>query len=95
MYEVVFPRRVRKLMSRFPRREYERVLEAIRGLAEDPRPHGSRKMRGTGSEEEWRIRVGDYRVVYRIDDSRKEESEEIEGRVVILALGHRGSVYGQ
>ena len=36
-------------MSRFPRREYERVLRAIEGLAEDPKPTGARKMRGTGN----------------------------------------------
>lgn len=95
MHEVIFPRRVRKLMSRFPRRDYERVLEAVRNLAEDPKPHGSRKMRGVGSREEWRIRVGDYRVVYRIDDTGEEESEEIEVRITILAAGHRGSVYDQ
>ncbi len=48
MYEVIFTRRARKAMSRFPRREYERVLQAIEGLAEDPRPAGARKMRGKG-----------------------------------------------
>ncbi len=42
-------------------------------------------MRGTGAREEWRIRVGDYRIVYRVDDEARE--------VVILAVGHRGSVY--
>lgn len=73
-------------MSRFPRREYERVLQAIKKLAEDPRPTGARKMRGTGSPEEWRIRVGrDYRVIYRID----EEAQE----VLILEAGHRQGIY--
>jgi hypothetical protein len=42
-------------MSRFPRREYERVLRAIEGLAEDPKPTGARKMRGTGNLGDWRI----------------------------------------
>jgi mRNA interferase RelE/StbE len=43
-------------------------------------------MRGTGIKEEWRIRIGDYRVVYRVDDEARE--------VLILAVGHRGGVYG-
>lgn len=86
MYEVVLTRRARKAMSRFPRREYERVLQAIKKLAEDPKPTGARKMRGTGNLEEWRIRVGrDYRVIYRID----EEAQE----VLILEAGHRQGIY--
>jgi mRNA interferase RelE/StbE len=67
LHEVIFTRRARKSMSRFPRREYERVLRAIEGLAEDPNPTGARKMRGTGNLGDWRIRVGrDYRVIYRL-----------------------------
>lgn len=86
MYEVIFTRRARKAMSRFPRREYERALQTIEELAEDPKPTGARKMRGTGNIEEWRIRVGrDYRVIYRID----EEAQE----VLILEAGHRQGIY--
>ena len=43
-------------------------------------------MRGTGEQEEWRVRVGDYRIIYRVDDEA--------GEVIVLAVGHRGSVYG-
>ncbi len=87
MYEVILPRRVRRGMTRrLPESAYRRVLGAIRDLAEEPRPRGARKMRGTGIEEEWRIRIGDYRVVYRVDDEAPE--------VLILAVGHRGGVYG-
>jgi addiction module RelE/StbE family toxin len=72
-------------MSRFPRREYERVLRAIEGLVEDPKPTGARKMRGTGNLGDWRIRVGrDYRVIYRIDDARE---------VLILEAGPRQGIY--
>ena len=84
--EVIFTRRARKAMSRFPRREYERVLRAIEGLAEDPKPIGARKMRGTGNLGDWRIRVGrDYRVIYRMDDEARE--------VLILEAGHRHRIY--
>jgi mRNA interferase RelE/StbE len=86
LYEVILTRRARKAMSRFPRREYERVLQAIKELAEAPKPTGARKMRGTGNLEEWRIRVGrDYRVIYRINDEAQE--------VLILEAGHRQGIY--
>ena len=81
------PRRIRKGLSRrLPESAYGRVLEAIGNLGEDPRPRGAVKMRGMGGLEDWRIRVGDYRVVYRVDDEARE--------IMILAAGHRGSVYG-
>ena len=87
MYEVIFTRRARKAMTRFPRRDYERVLQAIEKLSDDPRPQGARKMRGTGHLEEWRIRVGkDYRVIYRVDDEARE--------IVVLEAGHRQGIYG-
>lgn len=86
-YEVVVLRRARKSASRIPARHRERIFSTIRTLAEDPRPRDARKMRGTGFEEEWRVQVGrDYRVVYRVDDEARE--------VIVLAVGHRGSIYG-
>ena len=60
-----------------------RVRGAIDGLADDPRPPGCTKLRGRAG---WRIRVGDYRVLYQVDD---------EARVVtVLRAGHRRDVYG-
>lgn len=60
-----------------------RLDEAIESLADDPRPPGCRKLAGTSDR--YRVRVGDYRIVYRIDD----------GKVVVLVLliGHRRDVY--
>lgn len=48
---------------------YERVRRVISGLYRNPRPADSRKLKGR--DDAWRIRVGDYRVVYVIDDSEK------------------------
>lgn len=59
-------------------------MAAIEALAGDPRPHGCRKL--TGAEDLWRIRVGDYRVVYQVDDA--------EMLVLIATAGHRRDVYG-
>jgi mRNA interferase RelE/StbE len=57
---------------------------AIEALADDPRPPGCRKL--TGRKDEWRIRVGDWRVIYRVEDGRLV--------VVVVAVGVRGGVYG-
>ena len=60
-----------------------RLDEAIESLADDPRPPGCRKLAGT--TDRYRVRVGDHRIVYRIDD----------GKVIVLVLliGHRRKVY--
>jgi mRNA interferase RelE/StbE len=52
------------------------------GLADNPRPSGVMKLSG---REAWRIRIGDYRVIYTIDDAKKE--------AVIYAIGHRREIY--
>jgi mRNA interferase RelE/StbE len=49
--------------------DFERIIPEIRALAANPRPEGCRKI--TGSKSDWRIRVGDYRVVYEIDERAK------------------------
>ena len=60
-----------------------RIISALQSLARNPRPAGSLKLSGTTSD--WRIRVGDYRIVYEIAD---------EIRVVrINRVRHRGDVY--
>lgn len=64
-----------KLLSRFE--------EVILGLYDEPRPHNCKKLSGGGSR--WRIRVGDYRILYEIDDSQKI--------VNIYRIAHRREVY--
>ena len=60
-----------------------RLDEAIESLANEPRPPGCRKLAGTSDR--YRIRVGDYRIVYRIDDGKVT--------VLVLVIGHRREVY--
>ena len=60
-----------------------RIIGKIRSLAEDPRPHGSEKL--AGYDDRYRIRQGNYRVVYAIDDEA--------GRVTIYTVGHRKDIY--
>jgi mRNA interferase RelE/StbE len=62
-----------------------RVIRALRALETDPRPVGCRKL--VGAQNRWRVRVGDYRVIYVVDDA---------GRVIeIVAVRHRSKAYEQ
>ena len=66
-----------------PRAQRQRLVARIRALVEEPTPPGSQKL--AGSRSAWRIRQGDYRVVYEI--------VEAERRIVIVKIGHRREVY--
>lgn len=81
-YTILILRRAQKELAQLPGNAYERVRDAIRALGQNPRPPGCLKLRG---REGWRIRVGDYRVVYEIDDQAQT--------VTILHVGHRRDVY--
>ena len=59
-------RELDSLKKRIQRHDFEHLRVAIRGLADEPRPQGVRKIRGT--EKAYRIRIGAYRVVYEIYD---------------------------
>ena len=65
-YEVRFERTVEKLYRRLPKDLLVRLDRAILALADDPRPPGSKKL--VGLHDHWRIRVGDWRIVYTIQD---------------------------
>lgn len=83
MYRVFLERAAEKDLNRLSSEIHDRVVTAIRGLASDPRPPGCRKL--SGSKHDWRIRVGDYRVVYEIAD---------EIRIVrVNRVRHRREVY--
>jgi mRNA interferase RelE/StbE len=60
-----------------------RIVRAVRNLADNPRPPGCAKL--TGTDDLWRIRVGDYRVIYHIQDA--------DLLVLVVRIGHRRDVY--
>ncbi len=72
-------RDLERLKGRIRRQEFERLRIAIRGLADEPRPHGVRKIKG--AERAYRIRAGNYRVVYEIYDN--------ENLVLLLQVARR------
>jgi mRNA interferase RelE/StbE len=69
VYEVYLERAAERDLKRLPAQDFHRVIPRIKALAENPRPAGCRKL--TSSRSDWRIRIGDYRVVYEIDDKAK------------------------
>lgn len=81
-YRVTILRRAQKELGALGGEAYGRVRDAIAALAEDPRPTGCLKLTGRDG---WRIRIGNYRVVYEIDDNSQT--------VTVLHIGHRRDVY--
>ncbi len=81
-YAVLILRRAQKELAGLPKADYERVRDVVDALAENPRPAGCKKLVG---REGWRIRSGDYRVIYEIDDAQRN--------ITILHIGHRRDVY--
>jgi len=69
VHEVYLERAAERQLKRLPAEDFQKVISHIEGLAENPRPTGCRKI--TGAERDWRIRVGDYRIIYEIDDKAR------------------------
>ena len=82
-YLVTFAASARKELTGLPPDVIERLLPKIRELAGNPRPAGCKKLHGYKNR--WRIRAGNYRVVYAIDDTGKA--------VDITCIAHRKEVY--
>jgi mRNA interferase RelE/StbE len=83
MYRVFLERAAEKQLKQLSAKLHDRVIAAIQPLAKNPRPTGCRKL--TGADYDWRIRVGDYRIVYEIDDGL--------GEVRVNRIRHRREVY--
>lgn len=82
-YLVTFAASARKELRDLPSEVIARLLPKIRELSGNPRPVGCKKLHGY--KDRWRIRVGNYRVVYAIDDGRKV--------VDLTRIAHRKEVY--
>ena len=82
-YTVVFVRSARKELQALDRGVAGRILKRIEALRREPRPPGCKKLEGTDNL--WRIRIGDWRVVYAVDDARY--------LVEISVIRHRREVY--
>jgi mRNA interferase RelE/StbE len=83
VYEVWIERKAERDLTQLPPPEFRRIISAIKALGLNPRPAGSRKL--VGSKDDWRIRVGDYRVIYEIVDA--------DMVVRVMRVRHRKEAY--
>lgn len=81
-YEVRFRKSVSKDLDPIPKRDVQRIIEAIDTLGDNPRPPQSRKLSGP---EKYRLRCGVYRILYEIQDDVLV--------VCVVKIGHRKDVY--
>lgn len=81
-YRVSVLRRAQKVLATIASSDYERVGDALRELAQKPRPAGCKKLVGRPG---WRLRVGRFRIIYEIDDNARS--------VTILDIGDRRDIY--
>ena len=81
-YSVFLRRSAAGELGRLPKNDLARVIERIRALEDDARPPGCEKL---SAQERYRVRQGDYRIVYEIDDRART--------VDIVKIGHRSEIY--
>ena len=82
MYQVVIEKQVQKQLTKIHSVDYNKVVEALKDLANNPRPHGYKKLKGRAG---YRMRIGDYRIIYNINDNILT--------VFVLTVGNRRDVY--
>lgn len=82
-YSIVFAPAALRQLRKLPKPDQKRIVREIEILEDDPRPHGIKKLQGTDNL--WRIRIGDYRVVYEIQNAKLI--------VLVLRIAHRKDVY--
>ncbi len=82
MIEIVVSRSAAKELSKFPKVVNNRLFKGILNLGKNPRPKGAKKLIAS---ENWRIRIGEYRIVYSID--------EIIHLIDVRKVGHRKDIY--
>ena len=81
-YTVILSRSARKQLERFSVEEEKRILNKLSELETNPRLSSCKKLK---NRDGWRIRVGDYRVIYEIHDKVLQ--------VIVIAVGHRREIY--
>ena len=83
VYEVLLSKAARKQLGSLPKFIHNKIVEDISTLAVSPRPAGCKKLKGYKNA--YRIRVGDYRIIYELEDKVL--------RILVIAIGHRKDVY--
>ena len=81
-FRVILPKSVQKELNRLPDDVAGRIMARLRALEANPRPTDVKKLKGRSA---WRVRVGDYRIIYEIHDR--------ELVVIVVTIGHLREVY--
>ena len=81
-YSLLIKRSATRELEELPLKDRRRIVRRIQSLAATPRPVGGEKLTG---EDKYRVRQGDYRILYTIDDAART--------VVVVRIGQRGDVY--
>ncbi len=81
-YSIEVRKSAAKEIAALPKDDCQHVVQKIQALASDPRSHGAEKLSGASK---YRIRHGDYRVLYEIDDKQK--------RITVVRVAHRREIY--
>lgn len=81
-YTVILSRSARKQLEKFSGETEKRILVKLSELESNPRPPGCKKLK---NRDGWRVRIGDYRVIYEIHDKVLQ--------VIVVTVGHRREVY--
>jgi len=82
-YRIVIPKPSQKQLDNITKIERDHLIVTLRSLADDPRPNGVKKLKGYDNT--YRVRVGDYRIIYEIKDR--------ELIVLLLSVSHRKDAY--
>jgi mRNA interferase RelE/StbE len=82
-YEILIHHNVQKIIKKLPKNLILEMLDSMNDLANNPRPNGSKKLKGYKNL--WRIRVGEWRIIYAIEDERLI--------VLVVELAPRGQAY--
>ncbi len=83
VYEIYLEHTAEKNLKRLDSDLFSRMVVRIRALSKNPYPQGYRKI--AGSRSDWRIRVGDYRVIYEVDEKLRH--------IKVMRVKHRSTVY--
>ena len=81
-YKILIAKTAQKQLDKFPRQKADPLIKVILNLAQNPRPAGYIKLKGRNA---FRIRKGNYRIIYEIKDNTLT--------VIVIAIGHRRSIY--
>ena len=81
-YKIAIKKSAAKELEDIPKKDLRKIVKRIQSLAQNPRPSGFQKL---SAQQRYRVRQGDYRIVYSIDDE--------DSLIDIVKIGHRREIY--